>query len=276
MNTISTNATVVSKINGCVLQVVLNRPKKRNAFNPDLIDALTRVFARDAQADGLRLIHLSGAGLAFCSGADLEWMQASRGLSDQDNYFDIDRLFLMYEAMQNCPVPILTQVHGPVYGGGIGLSCVSDIVIADEDSAFSLSETKRGLIPAVMMPFIIEKIGKSRTRELMITGRQFSAVQAMEYGLVHFISNSENKRELTENLIEEIISSAPGAILEGRKLIQETRDLPFEAVRHELVSSLARKRAGQEAQEGLEAFLQKRSPSWSGASWSINLDQAKN
>jgi methylglutaconyl-CoA hydratase len=269
------NSTIITKTQGCVLQVVLNRPEKCNSFNPQLIDALTRVFGELASgaAPELRLVHISGSGSVFCAGADLQWMQASRNLSEEANYHDADRLFLMYQAMQKCPVPVVTQVHGAVFGGGIGLCSVSDIVIADTQSYFSLSETRRGLIPAVMMPFVIEKLGKSRTRELTITGRTFTAEEAVAYGLVHFISTPKTRKSVTESVIQNTIASAPEAIRESRDLIGRSSDRSFESLRHDLVHTLSQKRSGAEAQEGLSAFFEKREPAWATAPWSLDYPQ---
>ena len=249
---------VIIEINGCILKVILNRPQLRNAFNSEVIQKLTHVFLSLSCNPNLRLILISGNGPDFCAGADLEWMRASIKLSKKENYQDADKLFAMYEAMENCHIPIITQVHGHIFGGGIGLCAASDIVIADQRSIFCLSEAKLGLIPAVMMPLMINKLGKSITQLLLIAGRKFSTKDAIRYGLAHFASRKQNLTSLTHDIIKNIITSAPEAIDECRRLIRSSASLN----RHHFVEALANKRVGKEAQEGISAFFENRLPSW--------------
>ncbi len=249
---------VLIKKNGCVLRVILNRPEKRNAFHPELINELTHIFSSTSLDKNLRLIHISGAGSDFCAGADLQWMSSCSNLSELENYDDADQLFSMYQSMQDCYIPIVSQVHGHVFGGGIGLCAASDIVIANKNSIFSLSEPRRGLIPAVMMPFIIEALGKSRVRELLITGREFSSDEAMNFGLVHFTTEEQSELALTKNIIKNILATAPEAIKECRFLINHSAQLS----RQNFVEFLAKKRISDEAKEGLASFFEKRQPAW--------------
>lgn len=267
MKSFTKKSFVLCKRNGCILKIVLNRKEHENALNPDLINELIEVFSVQAREPGLRLIYFSGSGSSFCSGTDLAWMRSSNKLSDQDNFFDADRLYQLVLAMQNCPLPILTQVHGVIYGGGIGLAASSDVVIADSQARFALSDTRQGLVPAIMLHPIIDKLGKSRTRELLTTGREFGALEAERFGLVHFVVDKTDHDAQLRSLIGNILACAPEATIESRQLIQEIRDLPFEAARHELVSSLSRKRTGSEAQEGLQALLENRQASWASPEW---------
>ncbi len=269
MKTLRKPSLVSSKTNGCILKVELNRTESVNALNPELIAELIDVFCVQAKRPGLRLIYLSGAGTSFCSGLDLAWMKASKELSDQENFFDTDRLYQLFLAMQSCPIPIFTHVRGVVFGAGVGLAASSDVVVAEPNSRFALTETRYGLVPAIMLPVVIEKLGKSRTRELLTTGREFDVNEAEKFGLVHFIIEANEGEEKICELIDKILSCAPEAVVESRQLIQEIRDLPFEAARHELVSSLSRKRTSPEAQEGLLAVFENREASWVLAEWSL-------
>ena len=170
-----------------VLRVALNRPEVRNAFDEEVIAALT-ALARDAARDPtLRAIVLSGEGPAFCAGADLAWMMKSVAYSRQDNLRDAEDLARMLELLDSLPVPLIGRVHGAALGGGVGLVAVCDIVVAADDTVFAFSETKLGILPAVISPYVLAKIGASAARELFLTGARFDAARARDLGLVHRI-----------------------------------------------------------------------------------------
>lgn len=254
--------TVHVNRNDFILQIKLNRPRQRNAFNPVMIDGLIEAFTVAAADPALRLVYLTGVGRDFCVGADLNWMKSFVGIDFVDNQADAKRLFSLYESMINCKNPIVTYVHGHVFAGGIGLCAASDIVVADESAVFALSETKRGIVPAVMLPFVCDKLSKSRTRELLMTGREFSAQEALQYGLVHFITNT-NQSVFMEQLFQSILATAPVANYQSRQLINHlVRNSYDSQTKDLLVTALAESRIDSEAIEGIKAFFEKRQPNW--------------
>jgi methylglutaconyl-CoA hydratase len=245
---------------GSILHLTLNRPEKRNAFNADVVAELTSVFSDQKLGSSIRLIHLSAIGPDFCAGADLQWMATFQNHTPEDNIADASALWAMYMAMQQCAVPILTQVQGRSLGGGVGLCAASDVVVAEDSSVFALSEVARGLVPGVMMPFIVQKMGPSRTRELTITARSFDAASALQYGLVHHVAQMNQIESIVTKLCSAILHNGPSAVLESRRLLNTivSQDLN----RNIFIQSLAAIRSGSEAAEGMNAFLSKRPPTW--------------
>jgi methylglutaconyl-CoA hydratase len=244
---------VLSEKNGPILRVILNRPEKNNVFNAEMISQLLSIFKISAKDPALRVVHLSGNGKNFCAGADLEWMLNASSLTTADNMKDADQLLQLYETIFDCPHPVVTSVQGYVLGGGIGLSSVSDIVIAEKNSWFALSETRRGLVPVIMLPWVLDKLGKSRARELLITGRIFNTNEAIAYGLVHFEASID-----IEKLFQQIIQNGPEAIYHSRTMIAAFTGYD----RKKLACKLAEIRTGKEATEGIRAFFEKRPPAW--------------
>ena len=172
---------------GVVARVTLDRPEVHNAFDAALIDELRRTFQRlaDEPVESLRAVVLAGAGPSFCAGADVTWMRASLGLSRDQNEADAMTLAEMLDAIDRCPVPVIARVHGAALGGGMGLCAVSDLVIAEAGARFGFTETRLGILPAVISPFVIAKIGESQARALFPGGRRFDATRALRIGLVH-------------------------------------------------------------------------------------------
>jgi methylglutaconyl-CoA hydratase len=245
-----------------VLRVVLNRPDVRNAFDEDVIAALTAV-ARDAAKDPtLRAIVLSGAGPAFCAGADLAWMTKSVAYSRQDNLRDAEDLARMLELLDALPVPLIGRVHGAALGGGAGLVAVCDIVVAADDAFFAFSETKLGILPAVISPYVLAKIGVSAARELFLTGARFDAVRARELGLVHRIAPLASLDDVVDGYLREILTSAPTAITAAKQLLHEIHgSRPAEVIGLTTIR-IAEQRVSADGQEGMRAFLEKRKPKW--------------
>jgi methylglutaconyl-CoA hydratase len=250
---------------GTVARVVLARPEVRNAFNANLIAALTDAFATLATEppETLRAVVLAGEGSVFCAGADVAWLRAAADMDVAANEADAGRLATMLETMDTCPVPVVTRVQGAALGGGMGLCAVSDIVVSTADATFGFTETRLGILPAVIGPYAVAKIGESQARALFLPGSRFDAGRAREIGLVHEVVADEAAldRRLTE-LLDEILAAGPTAVREAKALLRRLRGQPSAQARALTVAAIARQRTSPEGQEGLSAFLDKRDPSW--------------
>ena len=245
-----------------VLRVSLNRPEVRNAFDEEVIAALT-ALAKDAARDPtLRAIVLSGEGPAFCAGADLGWMMKAVAYTRQDNLRDAEDLARMLELLDSLPVPLIGRVHGAVLGGGVGLVAVCDIVVASDDAVFAFSETKLGILPAVISPYVLAKIGASAARELFLTGARFDAVRARELGLVHRVASAASIDDVVDGYLGEILTSAPSALAAAKELIKEIHGSRPAEVIGLTTLRIAEQRVSAEGQEGMRAFLEKRKPKW--------------
>jgi methylglutaconyl-CoA hydratase len=241
-----------SERDGHVLRVTLARAEQRNAFDAELIGELTEAFADVGDA---RAVVLAGEGSSFCAGADIEWQRSSIDLAFDDNVEDAMRLYRMCETIDRCPAPVIARVHGYALGGGSGLVACADVALAAPDATFGFSEVKLGIIPAVISPFVLPKLG-AHARRYFLTGERFDAETARRIGLVEEIA--QDLDAAVERVVAELLSSGPQAVREAKQLIRER---PAGA---EAAQIAARLRAGEEGQEGLRAFLERRTPSWRG------------
>ncbi|HTI39609.1 MAG TPA: enoyl-CoA hydratase-related protein [Vicinamibacterales bacterium] len=247
---------------GPTAHVTLNRPDVRNAFNDVLIQELT-AWAESVRADGpVRAAVLSGAGKVFCAGADLAWMAKTVTYSHEENVRDARALSRMFEALNRLPIPLVGRIHGAALGGGIGLAAVCDIVVAAEDAIFGFTEVKLGIVPAVISPFAIAKIGESAARELFLTGARFSAARAREIGLVHTVVDAADLDRAVARHVNDLASSGPRAVAAAKALIASVVSSDADAAIEHTVQSIARQRVSAEGQEGMRAFLEKRTPAW--------------
>jgi methylglutaconyl-CoA hydratase len=235
---------------GHVLRVTLARPDRRNAFDANLIAALTEACADVGDA---RAVVLAGEGQSFCAGADVEWQRSAIELSYEENVEDALRLYRMCETIDRCPAPVIARVQGYALGGGSGLVACADVAIAAPDATFGFSEVKLGIIPAVISPFVLPKIG-THARRYFLTGERFDAEAALRIGLVHEVADDLDAA--VERVVGEALTAGPEAAREAKKLIRE-RPAGEEAAR-----IAARLRASDEGQEGLRAFLERREPGW--------------
>jgi methylglutaconyl-CoA hydratase len=235
---------------GGVLRVTLSRPETRNAFDAGLIANLAEAFVDVGKA---RAVLLSGEGPSFCAGADVEWMRSSVDLDFEANVADANALRAMLEAVDRCPAPVVVRVQGHALGGGAGLVACADIAVAEPRAVFAFSEVKLGIIPAVISPFVLPKIGM-HARRYFLTAERFDAEAALRIGLVHELA--EDLDAAVERVVGEVLTAGPEAAREAKKLIRE-RPEGEEAAR-----IAARLRAGHEGQEGLRAFLERREPGW--------------
>jgi methylglutaconyl-CoA hydratase len=254
--------SLLTERTGPVLRVMLNRPDVRNAFDEEVIAALTGA-ARQAGADSsLRAIVLGGNGKSFCAGADLAWMSKSIVYTREENRRDAEDLGRMLETLDTLPVPLIGRVQGAALGGGVGLVAVCDIVVAAEEATFGFTEAKLGIIPAVISPYVLKKIGPSAARELFVTAGRFSAKRARRVGLVHKVVAESELDSTIDDYLEEILTSAPGAVAAAKALIREVDGRPSADVIGLTTTRLAEQRVSPEGQEGMRAFLQKRKPNW--------------
>jgi methylglutaconyl-CoA hydratase len=254
-----------TRAGGVVAVVTLNRPELHNAFNAELIGELRATFRRlaDEPADRLRAVVLAGAGPSFCAGADVGWLRASLGLSREDNEQDAMVLAEMLDAIDRCPAPVVARVHGACLGGGMGLCAVSDVVIAESGARFGFTESRLGILPAVISPFVIAKIGETHARALFPGGRRFDATRALRIGLVHeVVEGTEGLDAAIETAVDDLLAAGPTAARAAKAVVREVRGLPHESTRWHTARRIATQRTSAEGQEGLKAFLEKREPAW--------------
>lgn len=233
-----------------VLRITLARPERRNAFDAELIAELTAAFADVGDA---RAVVLAGDGQSFCAGADIEWQRSAVDLSLDENAEDALRLYRMCEAIDRCPAPVVARIHGYALGGGSGLVACADIAIAAPDTVFGFPEVKLGIIPAVISPFVLPKIG-AHARRYFLTGERFDADTALRIGLISEIATPLD--DAVNQVLAELLSSGPEAAREAKRLVRER---PAGAETAQIAAHL---RAGPEGQEGLRAFLDRREPGW--------------
>jgi len=236
---------------GSVLRITLARPDRRNAFDAALIAELAETFVDVGRA---RAVVLAGEGASFCAGADVDWMRASASLSLDENVADANAMRQMFEAIDRCPTPVVARVHGHALGGGAGLVAAADIAIAAPDTLFAFSEVKLGIIPAVISPFALAKIGAADARRYFVTGERFDAATALRIGLVSEVADDLDGA--VERVVGELLSAGPQAVRWAKRLVRE-RPEGAETARW-----IAERRTSDEGQEGLAAFLERRTPNW--------------
>jgi methylglutaconyl-CoA hydratase len=236
---------------GPILRVTLAKPERRNAFDAELIRELHESFSDVGDA---RVVLLSGEGESFCAGADIEWQRAAIDLSFDENVEDAMRLYAMMQAINDCPAPVVARIQGHALGGGSGVTAAADIAIAAEDAVFGFSEVKLGIVPAVISPFVLPKIGESAGRRFFLTGERFDAQAALRIGLVHDVTSDLDGA--VDRVASELLSAGPHAVREAKRLIR------MRPQGEETAQLAARLRASDEGQDGLRAFLERRKPGW--------------
>jgi methylglutaconyl-CoA hydratase len=247
-----------------VAHLVLNRPDVRNAFNQEMISEIEEIFQIQLPLlSDLRAVVLTGAGLSFSSGGDLEWMKSMVTYTMEQNLADARSLFSMFNSMKNCPVPLVGYVHGHAMGGGVGLTAVCDIVACENATEFALSEVRLGIAPAVIAPFVLEKMSPSSARRYMLTGDKFSAAEALAFGLVNFTGTKAECDTFIESTLKSFFDSGPEAV---RAAKQHLKFCLFEKdvtkLEAECTRVIASRRVSAEGQDGLKAFLNKTKPNF--------------
>jgi methylglutaconyl-CoA hydratase len=246
-----------------IARVTLARPDVRNAFNAEVIEQLHALFTRIAAADDVRAVVLAGEGKVFCGGADINWMRSSLDLSFDANVADAERMSDMFRAIDNSPKPVIGRIHGAALGGGAGLAAVCDIAIATDDAIFGFTEVKLGIIPAVISPFVLAKIGASHARALFVTGERFDAAHAQAIGLVHEVVSTAELDDAVERRLGELRSTGPNAVAAAKLLVHHVLDSSYDESRAITTEAIARQRVSPEGQEGLRAFLERRPANFS-------------
>ena len=246
-----------------VATVWLNRPEVRNAFNETSIAELTQAFrALDADAS-VRAVVLAARGVAFCAGADLNWMKKMAGYSREENLADAAGLAAMLRAIHDCGKPVVARVQGDCYAGGMGLATACDIVVAADAAAFCLSEVKLGLIPATISPYVIRAMGAQAARRYFITAERFSAAAAQRMGLVHECVPADALDDAVAALLKSLLAASPDAVAAAKRLVSDVAGQPLtDALVQDTVVRIADIRASEQGREGVRSFLEKRKPSW--------------
>lgn len=237
--------------------VTLNRPEVRNAFNEQLIGEMT-AWAQSAATDSsLRGVVISGAGPSFCAGADLNWMKKMADYTQEENLRDARAAAAMFAAIDALPMPVIAQIHGAAVGGGAGLAAVADIAVAADDTTFGFTEVKLGLIPAVIAPYVLAKIGLSAARELFVTGRRFDAAYARDIGLIHAVVPAADLIDRVNTYLIELATNGPEAMSAAKALLRNIADLAIADATPIVAKAIAERRVSDEAQKLMKAFLRK-------------------
>jgi methylglutaconyl-CoA hydratase len=254
--------TIELRHRGQVVTVALNRPEQHNAFNSEMIGELTAVFQELDRRDDVRVIILTGNGRSFCAGADVATMRAAADYTFEQNLADGYAIFDLMAAVDGCRKPVVGRVNGAAIGGGAGLISCCDVVVAVERARFGFSETRLGIVPAVISPFVLAKIGPTHGRELFLTGERFDARQARHIGLIHHVVAEDALDDKVQERVAELLQAAPGAQAHVKELVREVAYRPKSDLRDLTAGAIARRRASDEGREGMSAFLQKRAPRW--------------
>lgn len=252
--------TINSSTSGFVETITLNRPEAKNAFNEQMIEELHEQFSN--VKDSTRAVVLTGSGSVFCAGADINWMRDSVTRSEDDNRRDAARMEAMFRAIDECPAPVIGRINGSALGGGMGLLACCDIAVAVESAQFAFTEVRLGIVPAVISPYSLAKIGEHAARRYFLTGEIFDALRAREIGLVHDVVTSDILDSSVTAIVEALAKNGPTAVRTAKALIRKVARMNREEARDYTASTIARVRTSPEGQEGLTAFLEKRKPNW--------------
>jgi len=249
-------------LDGSVLRVALNRPQMHNAMNPEMIASLFAVFRELPQRDDVRVVVLTGNGRSFCAGADLAFMRAAADYDFEQNVADGQAIFDLMQIVDTCPKPVVGRINGAAIGGGVGLVSCCDIAVAVERAKFGLSEARLGILPAVISPFVLAKIGEGNGRELFMTGERFDAHHARRIGLVQHVVAEADLDSVVDERVQQLLQAAPGAQAAAKKLIHTVATQPKIEMRDYTSRLIAERRASDEGRDGMSAFLEKRKPTW--------------
>ena len=244
--------------------VNLDRPEVRNALNPELIRELTEVFDWLNSRDDIRVIILKGNGKCFCAGADLAYMKDMAGYSYNQNIADAEKLSKLFQTIYFCNKAVIVDVHGACIGGANGIIAAADVVIAEKETKFAFSEVRLGITPATISPFVVQKIGNTAAKELMLTGRRFSAEEAKAFHLVNIVVSEAEMIDTERQYIEHFMHASPDAIAECKNLLRMVTctDDRFNPVFMQTSMAIANQRISKAGQEGMAAFFEKRKPEW--------------
>ena len=247
---------------GALARVWLNRPESHNALSAELSAALVAALGGLRDDASCRVLVLGGRGPSFCAGVDIGVMKASANASYDDNLAEARRLGGMFAALADFPKPVVGRVHGGVYGGGVGFCCACDIVVASDDARFGLTEVRLGILPGLISPYVIRRLGDRAARELMLTGERFDAARALSSGIVNHVVPAGELDAKVDERVAELLKGGPQAQAHIKQLFGRWNELGWNDYRASLPETLARLRSGDEAKDGLAAFFEKRKPRW--------------
>ncbi len=245
-----------------VARLVLNRPEVRNAWDGETVTLLQRALRDLASDDSVRVVELSGEGPAFCAGADLDWMKRVANFTMEENRRDSAELAQLFKALDELDKPVVARVQGAALGGGTGLVAACDVVVASEGAVFGTTEVRLGIIPAVISPYVIRKIGESHARAWFLTGERVGAAEARRVGLVHHVVAESELGEATHAVIDAILLGGPAAVAEAKRLVRAVGTMAPREASAWAVQRMAERRGSHEGLEGLKSFLEKRPASW--------------
>ncbi len=255
--------TIQIEIEGHISTIWLNRPEIRNAFNEVMISELIKAFNQLSKMDDVRIIILRGRGKAFCAGADLNWMRDVANYTYDQNLQESIQLSECFNTIYNCRVPTVAVVHGAAIGGANGLLAACDIAICENETVFSLSEVKIGIVPACISPFVMKRVGEYGSKELMLTGRRINGKEAEWFRLVNKSLPKEELDDYLESTTSMLLTSGPKAVGHCKVLIdQVSNKITLEEALSYTAAMIAEIRSSEEGQEGMAAFLEKRIPKW--------------
>jgi len=256
--------TIKIQLGESMAWINLDRPEVRNALNAELIHELTEVFEWLNSRDDIRVVILKGNGKAFCAGADLEYMKAMAGFSYNQNIADAEKLSKLFQTIYFCNKAVIVDVHGACIGGANGIIAAADIVIAERQTKFAFTEVRLGLTPATISPFVVSKIGNTAAKELMLTGRRFTADEAKEFRLVNVVVDEAEMIDTERQYIDHFLQASPDAIAECKNLLRMVSgtDDRYNPVFMQTSVAIANQRISEAGQEGMKAFFEKRKPNW--------------
>ena len=245
-----------------IAHVCLSRPEKHNAFDDQMVNEMTEIFIMAKNNPDIRILILASKGPNFCAGADLQWMKRMATFSQQENNDDAMALANMLKALNHIPKPTIAQIHGSVYGGGVGLVACCDIAIAADNTQFCLSEVRLGLSPATIAPYVIKAIGARQARRYFLTAEKFSAQKAMALNLVHEVCPADQISHTIDRVTEKLLAGGPQALGIAKQLVQNIDCYSTENLPQMTADIIANQRTSQEAKQGLQSFFDRRKPPW--------------
>jgi methylglutaconyl-CoA hydratase len=253
---------LVRELEGGVLTLLLNRPEVGNALSPDLVGAMEEAFAVAASDPAVRVVVVTGAGKHFSAGADLNYMKSMLGAGHAANVADALRTQRLFAGLAELPKPVVARVHGAARGGGVGLVAAADIVVAGNGASFAFTEVRLGIIPAMISPFVVARLGAARARRLFLTAETFDAEQGETWGLVDHAVPDEDLDATVARVCTDLMRGGPTALAETKRLVRVVTSTAADEVGPLTADWIARLRVAEEGQEGMSAFLEKRPPRW--------------